>query len=470
MRLLVLALLLAHPGAAAVAPPEMARPPAAGAWKAFKAPLRVRFDGPGGLPVVYIEDRRSSLLTLRLAVRGGTALGGERNAGLVQALAELLTEGSEKHTALALAEAADATGGRLSASATPDHVVVTADGLADKADALLSLLAETISIPAFPEAEVALRKENMLTELKLRRSEPHWLAETALHRALYGEHPYAVYGPSEASIARIDRMALSRLHKKLFTPQNAVLVAVGSLPAAEFRAKLEAALAVWSVLPELPVPPMPPPAPRAGRALSFVERPGSSQSVFAAGRLAPRETEPGYDALRVADMILGGSFAARLTSDLREDKGWTYGIYSSLEATLATGGFFVRSQVRGEVTRPALDAVLAHLERLRKTQPTAAELEQAKSLLAGRFVRELETQEGLADAVLHDALFGLPDDRLDGFIARVRAVSAKQVQDAAARWMSSEGLAIAVVGDAAAAKALEGLAPLTRVGDDGRPR
>ena len=468
MKLLALAFALAA-HAAPAAELDMAKPPAPGAWAPFSVPTRARFTLANGLRVVYAERVGSPLLTLRLAVRGGTALGQERDAGLVQAMEELLTEGTQAREALALAEAADAAGGAVGAQAGPDHTVVSADGLSDKAEELFGLLKEVALEPSFPEAEVALRKENMLSELKVDHSEPAWLAGAALGRGLFGEHPYGVPGPSEASIARIDRGALLRLHKKLFRPQSAVLVGVGPLSSAEFRAKAEALFGSWPATGDLPAPPPAPVKPREAAGLFFVERPDSAQSAVALGVIAAKAEDPDAPALEVANMVFGGSFAARLTTDLREDKGWTYGIYSRLDERLAAGALRVKGQMRGEVTRPAVAAVLGHLERLRKDPPTPAELEQAKALLVAGFAREFETQEGFAEAVLHDALLGLPDDRLDRYVERVRAVTGVAARDAARKWLPASGVTVAVVGDPAAQKALEGLLPLTVVGDDGLP-
>lgn len=467
----LLALLLATPLlAAAPAQPDMRKAPALGAPKPYTAPPRTRWTLPNGLKVIYVESQRAPLVTLRLAVKGGKALGGERDAGLVEAMAELLAEGTESRTALEQAEAAEATGGSLGAYATEDHMVVWAEGLAGKADELLALLKETALSPAFSEAEVALRKENMLSELKLNRSQPTWLASAGLGRVLYGEHPYAVPGPSEASIARIERGALQRLHRKLLEPQNAALVAVGPLPAAEFRAKADPAFADWSVRPDLPSLPPPSPAIRAAPALSFVERPGLEQSVIAYALLAPKEDVAGYEALLVANMVFGGSYGSRLNNDLREDKGWTYGVYSRVERLLGTGAFWVQGQFRADATRKALDGIRSHLKRLRAGPATADELARAKANLVTAMLLSFETQAGIADRVLHDALFGLPDDNIDRVVGRIQAVTAEQALEAARRWLVDANVAVAVVGDPAVAESLKGFAPVTVVGPDGLPK
>lgn len=472
MRVLA-ALLLSLPLCAAApggpAKPDMRRAPLPGAPKPYAAPPRARWVLPNGLGVVYVESPRAPLLTLRLGVRGGTAIGGERNAGLVEAMAELLAEGTQARTALEQAEAAEAAGGSVGAYASDDNTVVWAEGLASKADELLALFKETALSPAFAEDEVALRKENMLAELKLRRSEPAWLARAAAGRTFFGEHAYGVPGPNEASIARIERGSLQRLHRKLFQPQSSVLVAVGPLPADEFRAKADPLWADWPARPELPDPPPAAPVAPAAPALSFVEKPGLEQAVVALGLRVPREDEFGYEALLVANMVYGGSYGARLNNDLREDKGWTYGVYSSLQSLRAAGAFWVQGQFRADAARKALDGIRSHLKRLRAAPPTAAELERAKANLVSGLVFSFERQSGVADQVLRDALFGLPEDRIDTLPRRINAVTAEQARAAAERWLRDDNLVVGVAADPAVRKALEGFAPVTVVGPDGRP-
>ena len=136
-------------------------------------------------------------------------------------------------------------------------------------------------------------------------------------------------------------------------------------------------------------------------------------------------------------------------SDLRERKGYTYGIYSRLSPYRSAGVFSIKTQVRTEVGAPALKDILGHLELIRKAPVSAEELKQAKNTLAGRFVRDLETQEGLADAVLHGILHDLPEGHLDTFVQNVQAVGGEDVRRAAREWLRSENLLVTAVGDGA---------------------
>ncbi|MBI5243689.1 MAG: insulinase family protein [Elusimicrobia bacterium] len=441
--------------------PDMSKQPAIGPMKPFRSPPRQRFALSNGVQVVLVEDHRFPLVSARLAVRGGTALAGQKDAGLVEAFAELWTAGTSTRSAKDIAYEADAFGGSIGAEAQRDYVVLEAFALSERAGRMFALLGETAMDATFPQEEVELRKKNMLEELKVNRSQPKFLASVAFSRKLFGRHPYSVVAPTEESIARIDRDRLRTLHKRLLVPAQAMIVAAGDIGKDQLAQALEKAFEPWKPTGEPPGPLLPAPQETAGpeRRIVLVDRPGSAQTVLALGNLALTEKAPEFFKLLVANQILGGSFAARLMSDLREKKGYTYGIYSSLPAYRSAGLFLIRTQVRTEVTGPAVKDILGHIERIRKEPVTQEELRQAKNTLAGRFVRDLETQQGLADAVLHALIYDLPEDALDTFVQKVQAVTIAEAGKAAKAFFHPENLLIAAVGDGAKIEAE--LAPLS---------
>jgi len=280
----------ARPAAAKAQPgrPDMSVQPALGPMKPFKAPPRERFRLSNGIEVVLIEDHRFPLVTVRLAVRGGTALAGQKDAGLVDALAELWTAGTSTRSAKDIAFEADAFGGALDASAERDAVVLGAFALSEKADRMFALLSEVVLDATFPQEEVELRKKNMLEELKVERSQPGFLASVAFNKKLFGRHPYGVTAPTEESIARIDRDRLRTLHKRLLNPAQATIVVAGDVTRGALEAALEKAFAGWKALGEPAGPPLPAPQDTAGaaRRIVLVDRPGSAQTVLVLGSLA----------------------------------------------------------------------------------------------------------------------------------------------------------------------------------------
>ena len=459
---MLLMVLMAAPAVSAPMPPVSPMKP-------YQAPPRQEWELSNGMKVVLVTDRRYPMVTARLALRSGSAAVGREDAGLVDAMAELLTDGTAQRSSKAIADAADEFGGRISASADADDVVLGSYCLSEYGDKMFGLLSEVARTPSFPETEVALRKKNMQEELNVERSEPDFLAGVAFYKKLFGAHPYAVTAPTDASIRRLDRARIVKTHKRLFTPRNALLVLVGDLGFDQAKALVSRSFGSWKGEPGPPAAPAAPAHPRLRR-VYVVDRPGSVQVSLILGNLAMREDHPDYFNFLLANQVLGGSFSSRLVSDIRESKGYTYRIGSRIQTWLTAGVFRVRTPVRNEVVEPALEAIIGHLDRIRHKKVTAEELVQAKNYLAGSFARSLETQEGLASALLRLKLHRLPDDYLDTFVAKVQAVEAAGVLRAAETFIRPEEMVVVAVGDAAKIKDAAGRfssEPVMLAGPDG---
>lgn len=459
----ILALVLAPLALAA----DMSKAPSVPPMKAVTLPPRTEWKLDNGLTVVFVADRRVPLVTAALAAPAGEAAVAAEDAGLMDAMGELLTEGTATKTAKQIAEAGELFGGAVSAEAGPDALVLHASGLSEKSDAMFHLLAEVVRQPSFPEKEVALRKANMKEELAASRAESDFLAGVGFYKQAYRGHPYAVTAPTDASIARLDRARVKAAWAKALTPAGSTLVIVGDLPVEEAKALVSRHFGGWR---GGPAPAGVPAAPLLKGGMFFLDRPGSSQVSFFLGNTALREDNPAYFDLLLANQVLGGSFSSRLVRDIREDKGYTYRIGSRLEHRRAASLFRIRTPVRNEVAADALSAVLEHLRKLRSEEAAAAELDQAKAYLAGSFARSLETQEGVAEAVLHLKLQRLPDDFYDLYVQRVQAVTAAGARKAAESFIRPDELLIVAVGDASKVKdALAKLssAPVASLNQDG---
>ncbi len=444
---------------AVAAPVDMSKPPEVGPMRAVKLPPRSEWKLKNGMVAVLVEDKRVPLVTARLAFRGGESAIAAEDAGLADALAELLTDGTAAKTSKEIAEASELFGGFLSAGADPDSIVIHASSLADKVDAMASLLAEVARTPSFPEAEVALRKANMKEELVASRAESDFLAGVVFYKKIFAGHPYAVTAPTDASIERVSRARVVAAYKRLFTPNGALLVIVGDISRTNAEAMVAKHFGTWQGgVSAKDAPPVA--AAKGERTVYLLDRPKSSQVSFFMGNPAIREDNPAYFDLLIANQVLGGSFSSRLVRDIRETKGYTYRIGSRLEHRLTGSLFKIRTPVRTEVAEQALTAILDHLDKLRAGEATADELRQAKAYLAGSFARSLETQDGVADAVLKLRLRHLPDDWYDSYVDRVQAVTAAGAKRAAEVFIRPDELTIVAVGDAA--KAAPALAKFTK--------
>ncbi len=448
---------------------DMTKPPEAAPMRAVKLPPRSQWQLKNGLTVVLVTDRRVPLITGRLSVRGGAAAVAAEDAGLAEAVAELLTDGTARKTSKEISDAAELFGGSIAASAGPDTIVLSASALAEKADAMASLMAEVIRTPIFPEAEVALRKANMKEELEASRAESDFLAGVVFHKKIFSGHPYAVTAPTDDSIQRLERETVGAAAKRLLTPHGALLVLVGDISKEDAQALVEKYFGSWAGGPAAQdAPPLT--AKKAERTIYLFDRPKSSQVSFLFGNQVVREDHPSYFDLLIANQVLGGSFSSRLVRDIRESKGYTYNIGSRFEHRLSGSLLRIRTPVRNEVAEPALAAILAHLDALHRKDVTDDELKQAKTYLAGSFARSLETQDGVADAVLKLKQLRLPDDWYDSYVDNVQAVSAAGARRAAENFIRPDELTIVAVGDAAKVKdalAKFSARPIVAVDQDG---
>ncbi len=446
MNVLVLAL------ASAVLAADMGKAPVVSPMKPVALPARVEWKLPNGLSVVLVEDHRLPMVTAALAAPAGQAAVAAEDAGLVDAMAELLTEGTETKTAKQVAEAAESFGGDVSAKPTPDAVILGASALSDKSEAMFALLSEVARRPSFPEAEVALRRDNMKEELAANRAESDFLAALAFYKKAFPGHPYGVTAPTDASIARVTRDRVKAVWARVFTPHGATLVLVGDMSPAQARALVAKHFGAWAGA-KAPAGAGAAPASKAKTAVFLLDRPKSSQVSFYLGNAAIREDNPSYFDLLLANQVLGGSFSSRLMRDLREERGFTYGVRSRLQHRRAASLFVVRTPVRNEVASDALDGILGHLRRLRKDLVSPAELDQAKAYLSGSFARALETQDGVAEAVLHLKLQRLPADFYDTYVQKIQAVTPSGARRAALTFIRPDELVIVAVGDASVVKA-----------------
>jgi len=424
-------------------------PPQTSTLPVYKLPPVFETRLENGLVVLLIEDRRLPMVTARLGFEAGSKYDPPELRGLSETTAALLTEGTTHRGSRQLAEEVATIGGTLHADSSPDSLLLAGSVLAENLPQFLDLLSDVSRNAAFPEDEVALRKENRKQELAAERAEAAFLADEKFAEAVYGSHPYARQDPTPESIDRLSRGALAGFRDRYLVPNSAVLVLLGALPEQSAVMELIAArFGDWCRQQPPTAPAEKPPAPR--RTIVLVDRPGSVQADIRIGRLAVTRSDPDYFPLLVGNTILGGGAASRMFSNIREKHGFAYDAHSTTMPLEDFGAFGAVTQVRNEVLAPAIEAVQAELRRIAGEDVSAAELDAAKNYLSGVFVMRIETQDGLASQIAAVKLLGLPLEYLEKYTLRIRAVEASQIRAAAAKYVAPEAASIVVVGDASA--------------------
>jgi predicted Zn-dependent peptidase len=284
--------------------------------------------------------------------------------------------------------------------------------------------------------------------VRIERTTPSFLASERLRRVLFGAHPYAVVAPSEAQVAAFRREHLVEFYRTRYQPSSAVLVLVGDFSSAAMLAEVERIFSGWSGV-EVPPPPDPPLPEIRWRHVHVVHLPEAVQAQVLIGNRAITRKHPDWMRLSLANSIYGGAFNSRLVMNIREAKGYTYSPGSGARALRRHGYFSVHAAVRNEVVAATLTEMFYELDRMRALPVGEEELADARNYLSGVFSLGLATQDGLAGQLSSVYLDQLPEDYLEMYRQRIRALTADDVLAAARAWFDSANAQIVVVGDRA---------------------
>jgi predicted Zn-dependent peptidase len=421
--------------------------------------LRVQLPKPqeaaltNGLRVALLEDHELPTFSLYLIIGGGGLADPQDKRGLAMVAAALLREGTKRRSSRELAEQLATLGANLSAGASPSsgESSVSVSGLTESIDATLELAAEVVRHPTFPPAEVEKFKTRFLSQLQQQRSLPGFQAQEQFMRAVYGEHPGSYIVPPESVLKALTSADLTNYHRTYYRPNNVTLIAYGDVTLKDLTKKLERVFGDWPKgdAPERKLPELT--APERARVF-LVDRPGSVQTSLWLGGLGIERDSEDYFAVLVMNHILGGGPASRLFLNLREDKGYTYGVSSGFSGSSFPGVMVASTDVRTAVTEGALHELSAELRRIIAEPVSAPELKNAKRALIGRFALSLDSPQALIANLATQKIYSLPRDYWDTYPQRVEAITPADVQRVARKYYGSERLQIIAVGDGASVR------------------
>lgn len=421
-----------------------------------RLPRPQEFTLSNGMRVVLLKDDKVPTFSLQWLFTGGGLADPQAQRGLAMVTADLLSEGTTKRSSRQIAEELARLGAGMGAGASPasGHTTVSLTGLSDNLAPTLALAAEVIREPSFPADELAKYKSLFEAQLQMERTDPEFLAREQFLGALYPGHPASLVVPDEQVMAQLTPKDLASYHAAYYRPDNALLVAHGALDAAQLRTQLETVFKGWARgKPQVKALPTPQP-PEKSRVV-LVERPGSVQTSLWLGSLGIERKHPDYFPMLVMNDILGGGPASRLFVNLREDKGYTYGVYSSFSGSSFPGVVVASTDVRNEVTEPALKELMNELNRIANEPVSERELEQTRRSINGKFALSLDAPRSLMNNLVTQQIYDLPADYWDTYPKQVAAVGASDVQRVARKYYDPKRLQIIAVGDGEIAKVLE---------------
>ena len=419
----------------------------------FRFPRIYRHVLSNGLEVRAIAHHNVPVLSAVLLVPGGTAADPPAAEGLAAFTADLLDEGSGGRSALEVSDAIARLGADLDVDVGPDAIVVSLTTITKFAAPALALLAEMVTAPTLADVDIERVRKLRLDRLRQLRDHAPAVAERALARLLYRDHPYGHLAlGTEAALERTTADALRAFHAGAFVPGGATLVMAGDMSADELLAAGEAAFGSWEARADatpvnkhagLTPPPLVP-----DRRLAVVPRAGSAQSELRIAHVCASRDTPDYHALVLLNMILGGQFVSRVNLNLRQDKGYTYGVRTGFDLRRGLGPFVLQTSVQTEVTAAAIREALRELEDLRGPRPpTKEEIGLARASITQGYPRGFETAQQVARGVAQLALHALPDTYFEEFVPRINAVTEADLNRVAGQYLDPARMITLAVGD-----------------------
>jgi zinc protease len=412
-------------------------------------PAPAEVDLPNGLHLMVLEDRRVPQVTFQLVLPGaGGYFDPPALSGLATMTAAMMREGTTSRTTQEIAETLETSASTVNVSTGPGTPLATLSGssLTANIGETLELAADILLHPSFPQEELDRYKTRARAPLVSQRSNSGFLAREMFYRVIYGSHPAARVSLTPEALDAATREQFVKFHQARYVPDHAVLAIAGDISLAEARALVDAHLSSWKKT-GAPRPDVADPPALGSAKVSFVARPNSVQTSLWVGTQAVARFSPDYFVAQVMNAIVGGGPTGRLFIHLREEKGYTSGAYSTLSAPQYRGTWRATTDVRSDVTEPALKDLIAEITRIRQEPVPEKELQDRKRGMIASFALSLESPAAMLNNHVTRWLSGLPADFWDTYPQRIMAVTQAQVQAAAKKYLDPSRLQIVAVGD-----------------------
>jgi zinc protease len=402
-----------------------------------------------GLQVYGIKNTEVPLVQLNIDIAGGLLFDDPDKVGVANLVAELMNKGTKNKTPKQLEEAINKLGATINVYATQDSIKITASTLARNHQATVDLITEIILEPRWDVNEFSLTKQDIISQIKQQETNPRQLANNQMNKLLYGKSNI-LSNNLLGTISSVDKITLGDLeafYKTKLTPSLANIHIVGDITETSVLASFKNLEKNWSktnaVIPKISTPVLP-----KKSKIYFYDVPNAKQSQLRIGFPAMNAMHEDYYSAQVMNYILGGgSFASKLTQELREGKGYTYGVSSSFSGSKTNGEFIITSGVRTNVTLEAIALIKSLVEEYQNNF-TAKDLETTKSYYLKSNARRFETFNAKLAILENMSQYNLPANYVLERATLVEGLTLDSIKSLANEHLHHDNMIYLVVGDA----------------------
>lgn len=440
-----LALLLALAGGAGTAAAQTRTPPPEGGTpKDFRLAEPQEFTLPNGMKVSLTQYGFLPKATVSLVIRSGNVDETRDQVWLADLTGELMKEGTTSRSAEDIANESASMGGQLFVGVGVDQTTIGGDVLSEFVPQMVRLAADVARNPRFPASELDRLKADLVRQISIQQSQPQTMTQVEFRKIMYPNHAYGRLFPPDGMVQGYTVDMVRNFYRATYGASRARIYVVGRFDAAAVERAIRDAFGSW----ERGTPArITAPAPVTGHQISLVDRPNAPQSTISLGIPVINPTNPDYTKLVVTNALLGGYFSSRITSNIREDKGYTYSPFSQLSSRYHDTYWAENADVTTAVTGPALKEIFYEIDRLRREPPTAAELRATQNYLAGTFVLGNSNRGGITGQLSFLDYQGLPRTYLTEYVRRVMETSPTDVQAMARTYLDPSKMLIVITGD-----------------------
>lgn len=403
---------------------------------------------PNGITVVTRSNFNSPSVVVTGYFDAGAIFDTDEKLGLADYVTSALMRGTKKHSFDQIYHELESVGASLGFSSGVHKSGFNGRSLAEDLPLLLDLLSETLTQPAFPKAEMEKLRAQILTGLAIRAEDTSDMASMTFDAILFKDHPYSRPEDGQPeTIKRITRDDLVKFHREYYGPRGMVIAIVGAVKPEEAVRQVKRSLGGWQVKSQKEAPVLPE-LKRLRRTISKHHRiHGKSQSDIVIGTNGPKRRDPEFMSALLGNNILGQfGMMGRIGDVVREKSGLAYYAYSSLSAGIGPGSWEVSAGVNPQNVKKASDLIVTELKRFVQDGVTEEELADSKANFIGRLPLSLESNGGVANALLNIERHNLGSDYYLRYADLVNEVTREAVLTSARKFIDTEKLAIAVAG------------------------
>lgn len=419
-------------------------PPEGGQPRDFRLSEPREFMLPNGMKVVLVQYGTLPKASVTLVVRSGNVDETRDQTYLADLTGDLMKEGTTTRTAEQIANEAASMGGQLNVFVGLDQTTIGGDVLAEFVPQMVQLAADVVRNPRFPASEVERLKADQIRNISIQKSQPQTMTQEEFLKVMYPDHPYGRIFPAPGVLEGFTLDQVKAFHRATYGASRSRIYVVGRFDNIAVERAIREAFGTWQRGTPAAIT-----APRqvTVHQLSLIDRPNAPQSTISLGIPVINPTNPDYTKLQVTNTLLGGFFSSRITSNIREDKGYTYSPFSQLSSRYHDTYWAENADVTTAVTGASLKEIFYEINRLRREAPSETELKAVQNYMTGTFILGNATRGGITGQLSLLDYQGLPRTYLTEYVKRVTSTSPDDVRAMATAYLDPAKMLIVITGD-----------------------